>query len=391
MKFALTTLIFLSVTFFLSAQRMSASKHFEAGSGYFQRDHYDSALFHLNRSIVLRREADVFYTRGLVYEQLGEHNRAIDDFSSAINLRNPFPEAYFKRGKLFLDKGIYRQALDDFNTLLSPDQEGGTKAVFFKIDPRGIDQVKVSTMSTMQSAVKAMRGRTYQAIGEYDKAMKDMNQAVEEDSSSQHLVVRALLYKELGELDAAKRDLLWSVGLDSTNEVAWFNLVLLDNEVALPEGLSNEPSFGPMLAYRAVESFDNGDLEESEILFKRAISLEPESPMLLLNAGKLYAKKGDYRLARNHFSKVLELDDTRFESYYLIANTYFREQAYQKAAAYYEQFLVRDKSNGAVWYNAGSTYLALKNKPQGCRYLERAIARGMQNAETLFQRNCTSK
>ena len=370
---------------------MTASKHFEAGTECFQRSDYDSALYHLNRSIVLRREADAFYTRALVYEQLGEQNRAIDDFSSAIGLRDPFPEAYFKRGKLFLDKGVYRQALNDFNILLNPDQEAGTKAIFFKIDPRGIDQVKVGSMSTMQPAVKAMRGRTYQALGEYDKAKKDLNEAIVEDSSSQHLVARALLHKELGDLEDAKKDLLWSVGLDSTNEVAWFNLVLLDNSIILPEGLSKDPSFGPMLAYRAVESFENGDLEQSEKLFRRAIDLEPESPVLLLNAGKLYMKKGEYLLARNHFSKVLELDETRFESYYLIANTYFREQSYEKAAAYYEQFLVRDKSNGSVWYNAGSTYLALKNKQQGCRYLERAISRGMKSAESLFQRNCDSK
>ncbi len=371
-----------------NAQRLRAKAHYDLAIEQIARERYDSALYNLNRSIVLRRSADAYFTRGTLYEYAGEDLRAIDDFSSSIELRNDFTEAYFKRGEVYLKNGIYARAIKDFDYLI--DFEGGenTQAVFFKIDPRGIDQVEVTTMVKMKASVKALRSQAYQAIGEYDKAMADITDAMTADSSAGNLVNRALLFEELGELEKAKQDLKWATAMEPSNEIAWFNLMVLDQETDVPETMQRTPSFGPMLSYRAVEEYEKGNLDKAKRLFDEALKLEPKNVNLLLNAGRLDLSQGDYGRARSKFLRVLDIDESRFEAYYLTGNTFFRERRFQDAAAFYEQFLARDKSNGSIWYNAAMTYFELDQEEEACTYLQRALDRGMSAAKPQLERRC---
>jgi len=41
---------------------------------------------------------DVYVSRGLVYQDMGNHQFAITDFDSAIKLRNDYSDAYYHRG-----------------------------------------------------------------------------------------------------------------------------------------------------------------------------------------------------------------------------------------------------------------------------------------------------
>ena len=40
----------------------------------------------------------VYESRGLVYQEMKQHNAAIDDFNSAIKLEPAYPENYYYRG-----------------------------------------------------------------------------------------------------------------------------------------------------------------------------------------------------------------------------------------------------------------------------------------------------
>lgn len=350
--------------------------------------HYDSALSNLNRSIVRERNPDAFFLRGTLYEVMGEEMRALDDYSSTLKLNPNFKEAYFKRGELFYKNGVFEKAIKDFTFIIEEISSDDTQAIFFRIDPNGLDQVQVSSMYNMMGSVVELRGLTYQAIAEYDRALKDLDLAVTLDSSAQNMVNRALLYEEIGERDRALQNLEWAVELSPENEIAWFNLIVLAEDVEFPEHLIESDGFGPMLTYKAVDAYSDGDYENAEKLFKKALELNPEDPTLLLNAGRLNMKQGNYKKARKQFSKVLQLDERRLEAYYLIGNTFFKEQLFSEAAAYYEQFLVRDRSNGQIWYNAAMTYFEMNDLNRACDCIEQAMARGMESATTYLVQNC---
>ncbi|MEM9327795.1 MAG: tetratricopeptide repeat protein, partial [Bacteroidota bacterium] len=263
-----------------------------------------------------------------------------------------------------------------------------TQAIFFKTDPTGQEQVQVTSMSRMKSNIYGLRGLTYQAMGDYDRAMIDLDRAIWLDSTSQNVMNRALLHKELGELDLAAAQLKLAVQLQPSNEVAWFNLVILDDAVELPDAIKAEADFGPMLAYRAVEAFEEANYEEAEALFRQALVLNPDDPSLLLNAGRLDIKQGQLEEAKRKFLVALSMDETRLETYYLMGNAFFREKAFEEAAAFYDQFLLRDRSNSKVWYNAAMAYFELQDLKSACQYLQEASVRGMQQADKYLQSKC---
>ena len=353
------------------------------------RQAYDSALASVDQAIEISADQHAYFLRGSIYESIGEEVRAVNDYTEVIRLNARFKEAYFKRGELFYELGVYDQAIEDFSYLVNNPGNDNTQAVFFRMDPSGQEQVKIGTMVTMMSSVYAFRGLTYQEIGEYDKALADLDQAVVLDSSAQNLVNRALLYAETGEEATAIRHLNWAIKLDPLNEIAWFNLVILDGKVTLPDALMNSANFGPMLTYQGIEAYDAGRYGEADRLFRQALRNNPNDPNLLLNIGRLRIKQAQYPEARQQFRRVISMEGSRLEAYYLMGNAFFKEQQFEQAAAYYEQFLVRDRSKPHIWYNTAMAYFELDKRERACEYLKQAMDRGMAGVSGQLASHCS--
>lgn len=383
-----TLLLALLVCFELTAQNSRFDQLYDQALSQTSRHAYDSALTSINQAIQLRADPDAHFLRATIFETVGDDVQALNDYNKAIALHPQFKEAYFKRGELFYELGVYDKAIQDFTYLIKNQGDDNTQAVFFKVDPTGQDQVEVGTMVTMMSSVYSFRGLTYQEIGEYDKAMYDLNQAIVLDSSAQNLVNRALLLQETGDTQAAISNLNWAIRLDPQNEIAWFNLVILDEEVTLPDNLMNDANFGPMLTYQGIEAYDAGRYGEADRLFKQALRSNPDDPNLLLNIGRLRSRQERYPEARKFFGRVITMEGSRLEAFYLMGNAFFREQKFEQAAAYYEQFLVRDRSRAQIWYNTAMAYFELDEQEQACDCLKQAMARGMSEASGQLARSC---
>jgi len=56
----------------------------------------------------------VYISRGLVYQDMGNHQFAVDDFNKAIELKPNSSEAYYRRGISKLKSRYYIEAIDDF-------------------------------------------------------------------------------------------------------------------------------------------------------------------------------------------------------------------------------------------------------------------------------------
>lgn len=385
---SLTCFILLAVSFYSQAQSSRYNELYDQAVAQAANSDYNAALNSINAALNINSVSNGYFLRGTIFEAVGDHVNALNNYSDAVKLNHDYKEAHFKRGELFYQLDLYEQAIDDFTFLVRNQGGDDTQAVFFKIDPTGQEQVEVGTMVTMMSSVYAYRGLANQAIGEYDPALSDMNLAMQLDSSAQNLVNRALLYEELGQRDQAITDLNLAVGMDPKSEIAWFNLLLLDDQVEIPQELLNEPNFGPMLTYQGVEAYDAGRLEEADRFFTQALRMNRRDPDLLLNVGRLRIKQEKFDEARTHFDVVIGMESNRMEAYYLMGNAFFREQKFEEAVAYYEQFLVRDRSKPHIWYNTAMAYFELNDREQACNYLKQAMSRGMTEVSGKLLRNC---
>ncbi len=369
-----------------TAQSKAYDLYIEARELFHNHDH-DLALSTLQESLRRRKTPEAFYLEALIYDETKRGMQAISSLTNVIEMQADHLDAYFKRGELYYREGIYMQALKDFDFILEYDGPAETNAIYFKVDPNQQEQVQVVTLVSMQQQVYGLRGLVYQAIGEYDKALSDLSYAIALDSSAQNHVNRALLFMELNRKEDARRDLLTATSLSPDLVIAWYNLLLVDQNVEIPESIMNDIEFIPMISYQAVEALQKEEYELAQSLFTRALMINPYDALLLLNAGRLSYKLENYDEAIGFYKKALEIESSRFEVYYLIGNSFFQKKDYAQAAAYYEQFLARDRSDGNVWYNAALTYLELEDNLRACECLKNAMDRGMAVSPRLL-RDC---
>ncbi|MEO0009418.1 MAG: tetratricopeptide repeat protein, partial [candidate division WOR-3 bacterium] len=64
-----------------------------------------------------------YNNRGLAYYQKGELDTAIQDFSKAIKLKPDDPEAYNNRGNAYEDQGKLEQAVRDWQKVIELEPE----------------------------------------------------------------------------------------------------------------------------------------------------------------------------------------------------------------------------------------------------------------------------
>jgi tetratricopeptide (TPR) repeat protein/uncharacterized membrane protein YeaQ/YmgE (transglycosylase-associated protein family) len=92
----------------------SADKYSNIGNDYFEMGQYQKAVENYNEAIHLEPDKDYIYrNRGLAYYNLGNYNQAIQDNNKAIELNPKFVDAYIDRGRAYGNLGNYNQAIQD--------------------------------------------------------------------------------------------------------------------------------------------------------------------------------------------------------------------------------------------------------------------------------------
>ncbi len=129
--------------------------------------------------------------QGMVYNNNGEHDKAIIAFTKAIELDPSFALAYSNRGWAYMDLGQYEQGIADSN-----------KAI--ELDP---------TLALAYSN----RGWAYIRLGQYEQGIIDCNKAIELDPTlALAYSNRGWAYIELEQYDQAIADFDKAMALDPT-------------------------------------------------------------------------------------------------------------------------------------------------------------------------------
>jgi tetratricopeptide (TPR) repeat protein len=61
-----------------------------------------------------KEDAEAYYNRGKAYKKNGQYDKAISDFTKAIEINPRHAGAYYTRGVVYYYKKDYEKALDDF-------------------------------------------------------------------------------------------------------------------------------------------------------------------------------------------------------------------------------------------------------------------------------------
>lgn len=108
--------------------------HFHMGLMLHRLERLPEALEAYEKVISYVDDDELIYeSRGLVYQDQGDHVRAVDDFSKAIALEEDNGENYYHRGESMLRLREFHKAVDDFETALKIGYERASVYVSYSL------------------------------------------------------------------------------------------------------------------------------------------------------------------------------------------------------------------------------------------------------------------
>ena len=182
------------------AREESAENYFYRGNVFFRLKMYDKAIADYTQAIEKNPEcAEAYNNRGIAYRKTGEYDKAIADYTQTLEKNPEYIEAYINRGIVYRKTGEYDKAIADYTQALEKNPE--------------------------YAEAYNNRGYAYDETGEYDKAIADYTQAIEKNPEyAEAYNNRGYAYAEKKEYENAISDYKISIKMKADFEIPYHNL-----------------------------------------------------------------------------------------------------------------------------------------------------------------------
>ena len=156
------------------------------GTAYNNLNQHERAIQDLDAAIELDPNYSWAYNnRGFAYAHLNQNERAIQDYSTAIKLNPNLSEAYNNRGFAYFNQQQYERAIDDYSTAIELNPNNATtynnrSAAYFLLKQyeRALaDLDKSIQLNPNDAGVYIGRGLCWQQLGDNAKAQADFAKA----------------------------------------------------------------------------------------------------------------------------------------------------------------------------------------------------------------------
>ncbi len=268
------------------------------GKIFHRMGNKEKALADFSKAIELApKTIAAFLYRGSLWLSEGEHDRALADFNKAIHLDSKSTYAYINRGKAWFDKREPDKALADFNKAIELNRKsiyayigrGSTWGYKGNLEKALADFNKAIELDSKVPFPYVGLGNIWWRRGNLDKAIEEYNKAIELDPQySLAYLNRGMAWDSKGNKGKAIRDYQKAIELKpeyalALNNLAWFYVTSSDSQYRNPrEGLKlalkaveleKKPIFLDTLAAAYA---DNGDFTRAVEIEREAISLEED-------------------------------------------------------------------------------------------------------------------
>lgn len=206
------------------------------------------------------------------------------------------------------------------------------------------------------------RGLCYFYLGEFDKAIADLNIFIRENENLPRAkILRAFIYRELGE-----------------NE-----LQLAD----LNDALDGDQFNADLLKWRAGLLVEMERHREAVSELKK-IKLWGTDEEVELYLGMSYYGLDEPDSAITHFDAAIALNGGYLPAYMYAGMLSLEQQAYPLALTYINLALMLEPSNLQLTFYKGIALIETDNKDEGCRLLSKAFYGGIDDAGDYLQEYC---
>jgi len=119
-------------------------------------------------------------------------------------------------------------------------------------------------------------------------------------------------------------------------------------------------------------------------LFRKALSLEPENPLLWLNLGIAQQKTGEYTEAIESFHKAVLIEDDLSEAWFSMGLIYYELKEFSLAEECYMSALSHNEEDPKIWNNLGVLYFNLMNYEDARNCFEKSVSLFPQYHDALI-------
>ena len=221
-----------------------------------------------------------WYRKGMFFNRSGQHDKAIEAFTKAIEADPEHANAYNNRGAVWYAKKEWDKAIADY-----------TRAI--EIDPGS-------------AAFYINRGAVWFKQGHYKKTISDYNKAIDIDpGSADAFNNRGMTWYFLAQYDRAVADYSKAIGINPDNHEYHNN--------------------------RGAAYFRKNQYDRSIVDYSRAVTLDPASSNAYKNRGIAWFKKGFYDRAVADYTRAMETASPTADMYISRGIAYYQKGLYNKA------------------------------------------------------------
>ena len=178
---------------FLSNQKV------EEGWNIYSKGDFNGAKNLFDSAVQLNpNNAGAYFGRGTSYDDLGQEEHAIADYTKAIELKPNYAKAYNNRGNAYQDINQYERAIQDYN--------------------------KAIELNLNYDYAYNNRGVAYDNLGQYERAIQDYDKAIQLNPNYTNAYLnRGVAYRHLNQYERAILDYNKTIELNPKYDIVYNN------------------------------------------------------------------------------------------------------------------------------------------------------------------------
>jgi tetratricopeptide (TPR) repeat protein len=377
-----------------AAVELSKADYVRQGLVYAGQGDHERAIAEFTKAIELDPNyAEAYLRRGYVYFIVQwDLEQAMADFTKVIELDPDYAEAYFMRGKLHVEQRNFEQAIADYGKAIELDPN-----YVFAYAARGesyltqgnqeqalADFTKAIELDPSYAAGYHGRGRVYLAEGNLQQAIADLTRAIElEPDSANFYYDRGLAYVDQGDYNLAIADFSEAIELNCERlhdayyrrGLAYYEQGNYDQAIAdFSTTIALDPLCAEAYYYRGITYLWQGDYDKAIADFTEAIELVPDYADAYHDRGRAYYELSEYEQAITDFTKAIELNyEPSIYPYYYRGLAYTDKGDYDLAIADFTKAIELDPDYAKSYYYRGLAYANLGSAEKAIADLEMAL------------------
>ncbi|HRH65582.1 MAG TPA: tetratricopeptide repeat protein [Bacteroidia bacterium] len=319
-----------------------------------------------------------FISSARAQREVGDYNKAVRDYESALQLNPENAITYFELGEVeFLTneneiatKNFIR-AIEKKKIYPEANYYLGQIAMKEAKSDRYLRAGNYFKLAISQGLSNELKNKIQQTADEFYNSVKDMsnpqnalaplNCAIQiYDNKSDYYIARGNAYSKMGDLRKAIADYRTASTLENTDHMNHFLL--------------------------GIAYYENEQLDSAKISFFKSLDIKDNFYPAKIYMGQTCYKEKEYAKSIGYFEDALKLKKDSARIYYYIGNAYSQLHQTQKALDYYAKALDRDEEDPDFNVGRGNVYFDLNEYKQAIKDYNHALGHNPELADALLHR-----